>query len=154
MGFFGRYLFDGTQWTQQEPGSAPTVAEPWLLIDIHDSDICTVMYGPAGPGSGIAFLGFTPRTYFDDESASAPTDVVVEAEGLGAWWAGLHPEASQQARTATALALRDFLATDDASVDDEDRPDDELDDAEVFVEIKTSRFLSALGLPTPDGLSG
>jgi len=47
-------------------------------------------YQPAGPGSGIAYLGHTPRTYFDD--------------------------------------------------------------AEVFVEIKTSRFLRTLDFPLPEGL--
>jgi hypothetical protein len=41
--------------------------------------------------------------------------------------------------------------TKDAStfdeLDDEDEP--EIDDADMFVEIKTSRFLHAMGLPVP-----
>jgi len=153
MGFFGTYLFDGTRWTQQEPGRPPTAAEPWLLIDIHDSDISTVTYGPAGSGTGTAYLGYTPRTYFEDETASMPTDVDKEADGLAAWWAALQPSATDAMRAAKASELRTFLATDDEPLDEDDS-DDELDDGEVFVEIKTARFLSALGIPAPDGLPG
>jgi hypothetical protein len=47
-------------------------------------------YEPAGPGSGTAYLGYTPRTYVDDESASAPADVLREAEGLASWLARQH----------------------------------------------------------------
>lgn len=151
MGFFGTYLFDGTRWVEPDPGQMPDVDEPWLYMDIHDSDIAGVMYEPAGPGSGEAFLGYTPRTYFEDESASSPTDVVRESEGLAAWWAGLHGETGDAARTAKASELRAFLAEDDAH--HEDIPDDELDDADVFVETKAARFICALGLPLPDGLS-
>lgn len=35
---------------------------------------------------------------------------------------------------------------------DEDKDEDELDDKEVFVEVKTARFLAALGLPPLDAL--
>jgi hypothetical protein len=54
-------------------------------VNIHDSDIATVRYELHGPGSGTAYLGYTPRTYFDDESASEPADVLREAEGLALW---------------------------------------------------------------------
>jgi hypothetical protein len=54
MGFFGAYLFDGNRWTLHQPDQLPAVAEPWLMIDIHDSDITTVVYRPAGRGSGVA----------------------------------------------------------------------------------------------------
>ena len=151
MGFFGTYLFDGTVWTEVEPGDEPDGAEPWLYLDIHDSDIGAVMYAPAGPGSGVAFLGYTPRSYFEDDRASEPTDVAREADGLATWWAGLHGEASDAARTAKAIELGAFLAEDNPP--DEDVPDEELDDADVFVEIKAARFISALGLALPSGLS-
>lgn len=85
MGFFGRYLFDGSQWSGHEPGSALSEAGPWLHVDIHDSDFTTVTYGPPGRGSGVAFLGYTPRAYFEDAKASELTDVAKEAAGLTDW---------------------------------------------------------------------
>jgi hypothetical protein len=106
MGFYGTYLFEGGAWRTNEVGPAidelgfairgdelPDAAEPWILVDIHDR-------------SGTAYLGLTPRTYLDDERASAPTDVACE----------------------------------------------DLDDADVFVEVKTGRFLAALDLPVPADL--
>jgi hypothetical protein len=150
MGFFGTYLFDGTDWTQHDLRRTPR--EPWLLIDIHDSDIATVVYRPAGPGSGIAYLGVTPRTYFEDEGASEPTNVAQEADGLAAWWEAFHPDATALARADKADELRAFLAEDGVSVGDDDGTGDEVDDADLFVEVRTSRFINTLGLPVPDGL--
>ena len=87
MGFFGGYVFDGSTWREFDPDSDqwPDIAAPWLSVYIHDSDIATVRYEPGGPGSGIAYLGHTPRVYFGDESASAPAEVLREAE---VWCAG------------------------------------------------------------------
>ncbi len=68
-----------------EADKLPTVPEPWLLVDIHDSDIATIAYRPTGSGSGVAYLGVTPRTYFEDPGASAPSDVAREAGGLVEW---------------------------------------------------------------------
>ena len=89
MGFFGRYVFDGRTWHDIDPGSDQTldIEAPWLSVDIYDSDFATVCYEPPGPGSGTAYLGNTPRTYFGNESASAPTDVLREADGLASWLA-------------------------------------------------------------------
>jgi hypothetical protein len=122
-----------------------------LLVDVHDSDITTVTYRPCGPGSGTAYLGLTPRTYLEDESKSAPTDVPREAAGLAAWWQLVHGISADSA-AGKADEIASFLAADeDAStfdeLDDEDEP--EIDDADMFVEIKTSRFLHAMGLPVP-----
>ena len=149
MGFFGTYLFDGTAWTVQEKVHEPTIPEPWMLISIHDSDLAMVIYGPSGPAAGFAYLGFTPRTYFEDDTESPPTDIVREAKGLAAWWAGRNPDASELTRAAKARELRAFLAADGV------QPDmaDDADDAEVFVEVKVARFLAALGLPIPEDLS-
>ena len=154
MGFFGTYLFDGHQWTAHQPAEQPTIPEPWLLVDIHDSDIATLIYRPAGPGRGVAYLGDTPRTYFKNPDASAPTDVAREAAGLGAWWVQQHGGASDTERSAKEAELAAYLAEDldptDIDLDDED--DNDLDDAEIFVEVKTARFLAALDLPVPDDL--
>lgn len=151
MGFFGRYLFDGSWKSVEDINGVP---EPCLVVDIHDSDITTVTYRPAGPGSGVAYLGVTPRTYFEDERASDPTDVGREARGLAAWWAGLHGVRGEAEIGAKERELAAFLAEDIDPADFSDDPDDDdLDDDETFVEVKTVRFLAALGLPAPDDLS-
>ena len=155
MGFFGGYVFDGSTWREFDPDSDqwPDIAAPWLSVYIHDSDIATVRYEPGGPGSGIAYLGRTPRVYFGDESASVPADVLREAAGLASWLAsqGKGDEAG----------LRDLIASFLAG----DTPEQQipghgsagtdaggLDDAGIFVEIKVSRFLAAVGLPVPPEL--
>jgi hypothetical protein len=151
VGFFGGYVFDGSTWHSFDPDSdqRPGIAAPWLSVYIHDSDIATVRYEPAGPGSGTAYLGHTPRTYFDDESASAPADVLRETEGLALWLA------RQQARSDVA-ELRELIASFLAGDSREQQLDDDagdLDDADIFVEVKVSKFLTAVGLPVPHELS-
>lgn len=158
MGFFGTYAFDGTRWTAQQDQRLPQLAAGWLWIDIHDSDFTTVVYSPAGPGSGIAYLGDTPRSYFEDDQASDPTDVTREAAGLAAWWARRQPNVSDAQRTAKQQELATYLAEDidlDAyyASGGVEEDSDERDDGEIFVEIKTVRFLTALDLPLPDDLS-
>ncbi len=169
MGFFGTYLFESGAWHagtvapshnevwQPIRGHEPqTATEPWLLVDIHDSDITTLTYRPAGPGTGIAYLGLTPRTYLEDERASAPTDPDREAEGLAWWWSQVTGRLDDDERSAMAVRVRAFLAEDEAPLEDDefedDEEDDDLDDADVFVEVKTARFLTLLGLPLPDEL--
>ena len=153
MGFFGTYLFDGIQWSSHKPGNALPEAGPWLLVDIHDSDFTTVSYGPSGRGSGVAFLGYTPRAYFEDANASEPTDVAKETAGLTDWWA-LRNQAGDTQRSAKEAEVRLYLAGADDWPEDEDVEDDaeDVDDAEIFVEIKTARFLKDLGLPLPEDL--
>jgi hypothetical protein len=153
MGYFGGSRFDGQSWTDAAADSivAPDVAF-WLHVDIHDSDIATITYHPAGPGTGVAYLGYTPRTYFDDPMASPPTDVHREATGLATWWAGRQGGATDTDRDAMAARLQPYLAEDldpediDLDEDDEEEPDD----ADDFVEDETNRFLVTLGLPPLD----
>jgi hypothetical protein len=156
VGFFGGYVFDGSTWPGFDPDSGqwPDIAAPWLSVYVHDSDIATVRYEPGGPGSGIAYLGRTPRVYFGDESASAPAGVLREAEGLAFWLA------RQQGRSDEA-ELRDLIASFLADDTPEQQIHDhasagtdagDLDDADIFVEIKVSRFLAAVGLPVPSEL--
>ncbi|MET7426225.1 hypothetical protein [Dactylosporangium sp. NPDC005555] len=140
VGFFGGFLFDGQTWTEVDiddvvaPGGGP-----WLHVDIHDSDFAAVTYRPAGPGTGVAFLGFTPRVYFENPAASPPTDVHREAAGLAAWWAARRDAVTGADLAAKAAAVLLYLAKDDE--------DDEPADDSPFVEDKTDRFLTALGLP-------
>ena len=156
MGFFGGYVFDGTTWHGFDLDSDHRldIAAPWLSVYIHDSDIATVRYQPHGPGSGTAYLGYTPRTYFDDESASEPADVFREAEGLALWLI-------RQRDRNDAVELREliapFLAGDFREQQSGEHADgaenaDDLDDAGIFVEVKVSRFLTAAGLPVPHEL--
>jgi hypothetical protein len=150
MGFFGTYHFDGHRWIPRPGDTLSTGPEPWLLVDIHDSDIATILYRPTGSGSGVAYLGFTPRTYFEDPDASAPTDVTREAEGLAEWWARYRGIADEAERRAKAAELVTYIATDSDSAEldpDEDDDAEDLDDADIFVEAKTARFLAALDLP-------
>jgi hypothetical protein len=91
--------------------------------------------------------------------------VVREAAGLAEWWAAGHrepggPVTSGPGRDeliAKESEVLGYLAQDvdpeDDDLDDGDDIDvDALDDAEVFVEIKVARLLTALGLPQPDAL--
>lgn len=65
-----------------------------------------------------------------------------------------HGAASDTERRAKEAEPVAYLAEDldpaDIDLDDED-DDDDLDDADIFVEIKTARFLAVLDLPVPDG---
>jgi hypothetical protein len=154
MGFFGQFHFDGMAWTTPPDDPRP----PWLAVEIHDSDIATVTYEPAGPGSGIAYLGETPRAYFDDETASEPTDVTREAAGLAEWWSGVHDmlDVGDKERELVEYLAEDLdedAAAPPAPVDLDDLDDlDEITEEDVFVERKTARFLAALDLPIPDDL--
>ena len=153
MGFFGSYLYADGHWQERELAAEPTAAEPWLHASVHDSDFTTVAYRPAGPGSGVAFLGYTPRSYFEVEDASSPTDIERESAGLAYWWTLVHGVTSADKIAAKNAELVGYLAKDlDAATEEPDAQDETVDDADIFVEIKTSRFLAALDLPLPDDL--
>ena len=117
MGFFGGYIFDGQGWLEFEPaaGTVPEGGTPWLKVVIFDSDIADISYHPAGPGTGVAYLGYTPRVYFEDENASAPSDVEREAAGLAGRLrrATRRLAAAQAGRTASGVAQeRQRIGTD------------------------------------------
>jgi hypothetical protein len=160
MGFFGTYHFDGHSWMPHYSDKLPDGPEPWLLVDIYDSDIATIAYRPTGSGSGVAYLGVTPRTYFEDEDASTPTDVAREAAGLAEWWAHYRGVADDTERGAKAVELVTYIAADtnpdelDSDKNDDEGAGEDLDDADVFVEAKTARFLAVLDLPPVAELPG
>ncbi|MEV0560905.1 hypothetical protein [Dactylosporangium sp. NPDC050588] len=140
MGFFGGFLYGGQSWTEADRSAARALTGPWLHVDIHDSDFAALTYRPAGPGTGVAFLGYTPGVYFGMPDAGPPTDAPREAAGLAAWWAGLNPSAPSTDRDTMAATLLPYLATDE--------PQDADDDSSPFVEDKVDDFLTALGLPS------
>jgi hypothetical protein len=148
MGFFGTYQFDGAAWAKVAPEAGPSGPEPWLWVDVYDSDFATVRYAPVGSGTGVAYLNGTPRTYFESDDASAPTDVEREAQGLTGWWAARKPDADADMLASKRDELAALLASDDEPPDD-----DPEDDADIFSEIKTARFLMAMDLPLPEALA-
>ena len=66
-----------------DPG-APT-AVPFLLLDVHDSDVATVDYRSPDASGGRFYLGYEPRYYFDEADAGTPVDTQAEAEGFTRW---------------------------------------------------------------------
>lgn len=144
MGYFGSWLHRDGQWTK---APVPEDGERFLHVDVHDSDITTLRYRPEGSGTGVAYLGVTPRIYFENETASDPTDPDREALGLAEW---AEPTSGDPV-SALAPAIRPFLAEDVEPEWDEEEEPGELDDGEIFVEIKTIRLLDLLGLPEPEG---
>lgn len=80
MGHFGKYAYSAGRWSREGP-----TAVPFLLVDIHDSDIATVDYRAADASGGRFFLGYEPRFYFDETDAAAPVDTAAEAAGFARW---------------------------------------------------------------------
>ena len=148
MGFFGTYRFHAGAWAAVDPEDNPAGAEPWLWVDVHDSDFATIRYAPSGSGTGLAYLNVTPRVFFDDPKASEPTDPVREADGLAQWRAGLAVRGSTDRFPTGADVIARLLAgDDDPELDDLD------DDAEVFAELKAIRLLTTLALSLPPDLA-
>ncbi|WP_328327279.1 hypothetical protein OHA70_00550 [Kribbella sp. NBC_00382] len=147
MGFFGTYLYAGNQWTDHDPDQPVEAPGPWLQINIHDSDFTIVSYHPPYEGTGVAYLGYTPRMYFESETEHPRTNTTQEAAGLATW--------STTYTATTPADLLPYLAEDQDTFDqeDEDEEDDEdLPDSEIYVEVKTADFLTTLGLPLPPAL--
>ena len=77
---FAKLAYSGGRWTRGRP-----TAVPFLLIDIHDSDIATVDYRAADATGGRFFLGYEPRIYFEEPDSSDPVDARAEAESFCRW---------------------------------------------------------------------
>ena len=132
MGLFGTFTYSAGSWT-----STDSPAEPHLAVDVHDSDIATVDYRPAGDAAGRFYLGFQPRVYFEDPDASAPVDAAAETAGFARW---------AQLATGRVVDPQDvlpLLAPDDEDADPED----------LFVEDTVTRLLELAGLPVPEELT-
>jgi len=120
VGFFSGYLFSGGGWQEWDAhGDRGAVAEPWMSLLIHDSDLAILAYRPGAAGSGVAYVGGTPRLVFDDESEPAAPDRKREAAAL-AHWVTAATAASAFDLPRLESVIEGFLATDD---------DPELDEA-------------------------
>jgi hypothetical protein len=80
VGLFATLAYSDGRWTSGRP-----TAVPFLLVDVHDSDIATVDYRAADASGGRFFLGWEPRLYFDEPDASVPVDTDAEADGFARW---------------------------------------------------------------------
>lgn len=131
MGLFATFVFADGDW------GFDAAATPRLSAKVHDSDFVEIDYAPAlAGGSGRCYVGFEPRHYFEDETASDPVDTDAEARGLAAWAADV------RGVVVDPEAVRGLLASPDAA---DEAPD-------VFVEAALVRLFLLLGLPVPEDL--
>lgn len=131
MGLFATFVFADGDW------GASAAAMPRLTAKLHDSDFVTIDYAPAlAGGSGRCYVGFEPRHYFEDETASDPIDTAAEARGLAAWAADV------RTTVVDPKVVLGLLASPEAG---DEAPD-------VFVEAALVRLLAVLGLPVPEDL--
>jgi hypothetical protein len=106
---------------------------PFLLLDVHDSDIATIDYRAADATGGRFFLGYEPRVYFEEPDAAAPVDPQAEAEGFARW---VREAEGRDVDPADVVQLM-------ASPDGAPPPHDSVEEA---VEL----LLGLAGLPLPD----
>ena len=130
MGLFGKYAYSAGRWSTGSP-----TAVPFLLIDIHDSDIATVDYRAADASGGRFFLGCEPRFYFEEPEAGRPVDTAAESAGFARW----AKEATGADVDPTDVAQL-MAPTEAAPVREDD----------VVVEDTVGRLLTLAGLPQVD----
>ena len=80
MGLFATLAYSDGRWSSGRP-----TAVPFLVVDVHDSDIATVDYRLADATGGRFFLGYEPRVYFEQPDAVPPVDVPAEAAAFARW---------------------------------------------------------------------
>lgn len=129
MGNFETYTYSAGAWS----GSARV--EPWLSIALHDSSFASVEFAPSEAGRGLLYLGFQPRDYFADPTASADVDNAAEAIALARW-----------AKVAVGNLVDPGRIVPLIAAEGVEEPVD------VFVEETIERLLAVLGLPLPDDL--
>jgi hypothetical protein len=80
VGLFGKFAFSAGRWSRGGP-----TAVPFLMVDVHDSDIATVDYRFADASGGRFYLGYEPRIYFEEPDGADPVDTRAEADGFARW---------------------------------------------------------------------
>ena len=125
---FGKFAYSAGRWTTDGPS-----AVPFLLVDIHDSDIATVDYRAADASGGRFFLGYEPRVYFEEPDAGPPVDVHAESEGFARWLL------ESEGRAVDPAEVRRLMAAPDGAPPQED-----------VVEETLEKLLTLAGLPLPE----
>jgi hypothetical protein len=80
VGLFGKFAFSAGRWSRGGP-----TAVPFLMVDVHDSDIATLDYRFADASGGRFYLGYEPRIYFEEPDGADPVDARAEADGFARW---------------------------------------------------------------------
>src|SRR5215210_3874758 len=124
---FATLAYSDGSWTRGRP-----TAVPFLLVDVHDSDLATVDYRFADATGGRFYLGYEPRVYFEQPDAAPPVDVDAEAAGFARW----AREAAE--RDVDPADVRRLMAAPDGAP-----PEDEV------VEQTVDRLAALAGLPPP-----
>jgi len=128
VGLFGKFAYSAGRWSSGGP-----TAVPFLLVDVHDSDLATVDYRLADASGGRFFLGWEPRFYFDEPDSADPVDTATEAEGFARW-----------AHEATGTAVEPAEAQRLMASPGGAPPTDD------FVEETVEKLAALAGLPAPD----
>lgn len=125
MGLFGTFAWSAGRW-----GTGRPTAVPFLLVDVHDSDLATVDYRSADATGGRFFLGYEPRFYFEEPDAGSPVDTAAESQGFARW--------VQEAtgREVDPVEVRPLLADPDGTPPGDDA-----------VEETVDRLVALAGLP-------
>lgn len=128
MGYFGKLAYSDGRWSFGGP-----TAVPFLLVDVHDSDVATIDYRSADATGGRFYLGYEPRIYFEEPDAGDPVATQAEAQTFTRW-------------------VKDAAGTD---VDPDDvrrlmATPDGAPPAEDFVEETVEKLLELAGLPLPE----
>jgi len=128
VGLFGKFAYSAGRWTRGGP-----TAVPFLLLDVHDSDVATIDYRAADASGGRFFLGYEPRVYFEEPDAAAPVDTHAEAEGFARW------VREAEGRDVDPAEVQRLMAAPDGAPPTDD-----------VVEETVERLLALAGLPLPD----
>ena len=128
MGYFGKLAYSAGRWSFGGP-----TAVPFLLIDVHDSDVATVDYRAADATGGRFFLGYEPRFYFDESDAADAVDTRAEAEGFTRW------VLDAEGRAVDPDEVQRLMASASGAPPEDDA-----------VEETVERLLTLAGLPLPD----
>jgi hypothetical protein len=125
---FATLAYSDGRWQRGRP-----TAVPFLLVDVHDSDLATVDYRFADASGGRFYLGYEPRVYFEEPDAAPPVDAPAEAAGFARW---AREAAERDLDPAEVLPL--MAGSGGAPPDDEG------------VELTVDRLVALAGLPPVD----